>query len=89
MVTQLTVMEGVTMSAQLVGNEWTVTIACAEGRQFRYQTTVTWSTLQYAAVCALMLGWGEESDSTETTDALYAVAEPLFEGLPRELRLIP
>ena len=50
------------------------------------------SCTQLGAILALAIGSdtiGTETDDGELRDALYAIAEPICETLPRELRPIP
>lgn len=44
-----------------------------------------WKDAQIAAVIALSIG----GDDVESVDKLYAVAEPLFAGVDKDLRFIP
>jgi hypothetical protein len=50
---------------------------------------VQWSDIEVSAVLALATGMGEDDPESDLTMKLYEIAEPLFNNLASELRLIP
>lgn len=76
---------------------WTLTIVdmgfndeCIKERPTQETITLTLNEIEAACVTALFVGYGEAEDANEiVTGYMYDVAEKVFNGVPKNLRIIP